>query len=226
MAKHSRLEVLNAIKQIGLVPIFYNSDFETVKSIVCACADGGARVVELTNRGDRAIEIFKELALFRDQNRPDLILGVGTVCDAPTAAMFIAAGADFVVSPCIDEQTAILCNSRKIPYIPGCGSVTEIHNAESLGVEICKLFPAMEVGGPSFIKAVKAPQPWTDIMATGGVAPTEENLSEWFKAGTTCVGMGSKLITRESLEKKEYSAITKKVRQALEIIKSLKKNPL
>ncbi|MCD4831353.1 MAG: bifunctional 4-hydroxy-2-oxoglutarate aldolase/2-dehydro-3-deoxy-phosphogluconate aldolase [Anaerohalosphaeraceae bacterium] len=222
MAQHNRLEVLTAIKQIGLVPIFYNGDFETAKNIICACADGGAKTVELTNRGDRAIDLFKKLAQFRDENRPELILGAGTICDAPTAAMFIAAGADFLVSPSIDEETAILCNKRKIPYIPGCGSVTEIHKAETLGVEICKLFPAMEVGGPSFIKAVKVPQPWTDIMATGGVAPTKENLTEWFNAGTTCVGMGSKLITKESVAAKDWAEITKKVKAVIGIISELK----
>ena len=140
MARHKRLEVLTAMKQIGLIPVFYNADFETAKNIVSACADGGAEVVEYTNRGDRAINVFMKLAEYRDKERPDVILGVGSVCDAPTAAMYIAAGADFIVGPLLDEDTARLCNSRKIPYSPGCGSVTEIHRAETLGVEICKVF--------------------------------------------------------------------------------------
>ncbi|MGD9109644.1 MAG: hypothetical protein PVG93_01770, partial [Phycisphaerales bacterium] len=111
MAKHGRLVVLSTMKEIGLVPVFYNGDFELAKNIVCACADGGAKAIEFTNRGDRAINVFTRLAEFRDKERPDIILGVGSVCDAPTAAMYIAAGVDFVVGPLLDEETAILCNS-------------------------------------------------------------------------------------------------------------------
>ena len=174
MAKHTRLEVLTVMKEIGLVPVFYNGDFEVAGNIVCACADGGARAVEFTNRGDRAVNVFTRLAEYRDAQRPDIILGAGSVCDSPTAAMYIAAGADFVVGPLLDKNTAKLCNSRKIPYSPGCGSVTEIHRAEILGVEICKIFPGAAVGGPAFVKAVKGPCPWTELMPTGGVSPTKK----------------------------------------------------
>ena len=222
MARHTRLEVLTAMKQIGLIPIFYNADFDVAKNIVNACADGGARVVEFTNRGDRAINVFTKLVEYRDKERPDIILGVGSVCDAPTAAMYIAAGADFVVGPLLDEDTARLCNSRKIPYSPGCGSVTEIHKAEMLGVDICKVFPGAQVGGPAFVKAVKGPCPWTEIMPTGGVSPTKESLSEWFGAGVACVGMGSKLITKELVAAKDYAAITKKVRETIGLIKQIR----
>ncbi len=222
MARFARLEVLTAMKEIGLVPVFYNSDFEVAKKIACACADGGARVVEFTNRGDRAINVFTKLAEYRDAQRPDIILGVGSICDAPTAAMYISAGADFVVGPVIDEETAKLCNSRKIPYSPGCGSVTEIQKAHILGVEICKIFPAGQVGGPAFVKAVKAPCPWTEIMPTGGVSPTKENLTEWFNAGIVCAGMGSNLITKELVAAKDYAAITKKIKETIELIKEIR----
>jgi 2-dehydro-3-deoxyphosphogluconate aldolase/(4S)-4-hydroxy-2-oxoglutarate aldolase len=222
MAKHIRSQVLAAMKETGVVPVFYNGDIETAKNILCACADGGAKVVEFTNRGDRAINIFTKLAEFRDKERPELILGVGSICDAPTAAMYISAGADFVVGPVLDEDTAVLCNSRKIPYSPGCGSVTEIHKAHKLGVDICKIFPGGEVGGPGFVKAVRGPCPWTEIMPTGGVAPTKESLSEWFAAGAACVGMGSKLITKELVAAKDYSGITKKVKETIEIIKAVR----
>ena len=223
MARHTRLEVLTAMKGLRLIPVFYNPDFETAKNVVCACADGGAKVIEFTNRGDRAINVFTQLAEFRDKERPDIILGVGSVCDAPTAAMYIAAGADFVVGPLLDEDTAKLCNSRKIPYSPGCGSVTEIHKAHSLGVEICKIFPGAQVGGPAFVKAVKGPCPWTDIMPTGGVSPTKESLTEWFGAGIACAGMGSKLITKELVAAKDYTAITKKIAETIQIIKEIRK---
>ncbi|MHC4755985.1 MAG: bifunctional 4-hydroxy-2-oxoglutarate aldolase/2-dehydro-3-deoxy-phosphogluconate aldolase [Planctomycetota bacterium] len=222
MAKYTRLETLTTMKEIGLIPVFYNGDFEVAKNVICACADGGAKVIEFTNRGDRAVNIFTKLAQFRDENRPDIILGVGSVCDAPTAAMYIAVGADFVVGPVFDKEVAEICNCRKIPYSPGCGSVTEIHNAHKMGVEICKIFPGSQVGGPAFAKAVKGPMPWTEIMPTGGVSPTKENLTEWFNAGIVCAGMGSKLITKEFLSAKNYEAIKIKVKDTIGLIKEIR----
>jgi 2-dehydro-3-deoxyphosphogluconate aldolase/(4S)-4-hydroxy-2-oxoglutarate aldolase len=222
MARHSRLEVLIAMKRTGLVPVFYNSDFEVAKNIVAACADGGSACVEFTNRGDRAINVFTKLAEYRDSQRPDIILGVGSICDAPTAAMYISAGADFIVGPVLDEETAKICNARKIPYSPGCGSVTEIQRAHIFGVEIVKIFPGDSVGGANFVKAVKGPCPWTEIMPTGGVSPTKESLSEWFKAGIACAGMGSKLITKELVAAKDYCGITEKVKETIELIKQIR----
>jgi len=224
MARYQRLDVLCMMKNIGVIPVFYHADFETAKNVVCACAEGGARVVEFTNRGDRAIKVFTQLEEFCAKNKPEAVLGVGTIVDAPTAAMYIAAGANFVVGPVLDEEVAKLCNGRKIPYSPGCGSATEIHQAEILGVEICKVFPGQEVGGPSFVKMLKGPMPWTDIMPTGGVAPTKESLSAWFEAGAACVGMGSNLITKELLAAKDYAGITNKVKQTLELVTFIRKS--
>ena len=222
MAKHSRLDVLVAMKEIGLIPVFYNGNFETAKNIAIACVDGGAKAIEFTNRGDRAIDVFKQLCCFRDAEKPELILGVGSICDAPTAAMYIAAGADFVVGPMLDEETAVVCNKRKIPYSPGCGSVTEIHKAHSLGVEICKIFPGAQVGGPAFVKSVKGPMPWTELMPTGGVSPTKESLTEWFVAGIACAGMGSKLITKELVADKNWAGITMKIKEVIKLIKEIR----
>ena len=222
MALHKRLDVLVSMKQIGLIPVFYNSDFETAKNIAMACADGGAKCIEFTNRGDRAVDVFKQLAQFRDSQRPELILGIGSICDAPTAAMYIAAGADFVVGPLLDEETAKLCNKRKIPYSPGCGSMTEIHKAHEWGVEICKLFPGAQVGGPAFVKAAKGPCPWTEIMPTGGVSPTKESLSEWFGAGIVCTGMGSKLITKELIAAENWAGLSAKVNETIELIRQIR----
>ncbi len=218
MARYKRLDTLVMMKQVGMIPVFYNSDFDVAKAVVLACADGGARLVEFTNRGDRAIGVFTRLEEFCARERTEVVLGVGSIVDAPTAAMYIGAGANFVVGPLLDEDTARLCNSRKIPYSPGCGTVSEIHKAETLGVEICKIFPGAEVGGPSFVKNVKGPCPWTDIMPTGGVAPTKESLGAWFEAGVACVGMGSNLITKELLAARDYAGITRRVKEALEII--------
>jgi len=222
MARYKRLETLVMMKEIGVIPVFYNADFEVARNVVCACADGGARVVEFTNRGDRAANVFTRLEEFCAKERPDVVLGVGSIVDAPTAAMYIGAGANFVVGPLLDEDTARLCNSRKIPYSPGCGTVTEIHRAETLGVEICKIFPGAEIGGPAFVKNVRGPCPWTDIMPTGGVSPTRESLGAWFEAGVACVGMGSNLITKDLLAARDYAGITNKVKEAIEIIKQVR----
>lgn len=223
MARHTRLETLTKTKEIGLVPLFYNPDIETAKSIIQACFTGGASVIEFTNRGDRALDVFRELAIYQDQELPDMFLGAGSIVDASTAALYIAIGADFIVSPLLDQDVAKVCNAHKVPYLPGCGSVTEIHQAHLLGVEICKIFPGAQVGGPAFVKAVKGPCPWADLMPTGGVSPTRESLTEWFSAGAACVGMGSKLITKELVAAKDYSAIQKKISEVISLIREIRR---
>ena len=225
MARYRRLQTLNWIKETGIVPIFYEADVEVARRMVAACADGGMRLVEMTNRGDRALEVFQQVEAWCAANRPEIVLGAGTILDAPTAALYLAAGANFIVAPHLDEDTARLCNSRKIPYLPGCGSVTEIHRAHILGVEICKLFPAAEVGGPAFVKNVRGPCPWADIMATGGVSPTKENLGAWFGAGVACVGMGSNLFTPELVSKRDYAGLTARVRDIMAMIKEVRRAP-
>lgn len=222
MARYKRLETLTLMKEIGVIPVFYNPDFEVAKGVITACAKGGARVVELVNRGDRAFELFSRLEEYFAANQPEVILGVGSVGDAATAALFISAGANFVVGPVLNEDMIKMCNMRKIPCCPGCGSASEIHKAHSLGVEICKVFPGGAVGGPTFAKSVKAPMPWTDLMPTGGVSPTEDSLREWFDAGVACVGIGSKLVTKELVAAKDYDGITKKVKDTIELIKKIR----
>jgi 2-dehydro-3-deoxyphosphogluconate aldolase/(4S)-4-hydroxy-2-oxoglutarate aldolase len=204
---------------LGLVPVFFNEDLETAKNIITACADGGARVVEFTNRGDFAYQVFFELVGYFQNHRPEIIIGIGSVMDAPTAAIYINNGANFVVGPILNTEVAKLCNRRKISYSPGCGSASEISQAEELGVEIVKIFPGGQVGGPSFVKALLGPMPWTSIMPTGGVAPTKDSIQAWFKAGVTCVGIGSKLIGRELVLKKDWAALTARVRECLKFIK-------
>ncbi len=215
MARFSRLEVLNTVMELGLVPVFSHPNLAVARQIVAACRAGGARVVEFTNRGDFAFQIFGELAQHAAQNQPDVILGVGTVVDAPTAALYLSAGASFVVGPVLNPEIARLCNRRKVAYMPGCGSATEISQAEELGVEIVKIFPGSTVGGPGFVEAVLAPSPWTRIMPTGGVDATEESIRAWFGAGVACVGIGSKLITKELVTAGDYDAISAKVAQVL-----------
>ena len=219
MSRFTRIEVALKMKETGMVPVFYHKDAELCKNVVKACYDGGVRVFEFTNRGDFATLVFAELNKWTIENCPEMIMGVGSVIDEGTAAMYIALGANFIVSPVIDEGTAKVCNKRKISWSPGCGSVTEINKAHELGAEVVKIFPGMQVGGPEFVKAVKGPMPWASIMPTGGVTPTEDNLKAWFNAGVTCVGMGSQLFPAEVLANENYTYISRKCNEALEIIK-------
>ena len=220
MANFSRLEVAEVMKTTGLVPLFYNSDLELGKKVLKACYDGGARLLEFTARGDFAHEVFGELNKYALKQLPGMIMGVGSVTDAASASRFMALGANFIVTPVLREDIAIVCNRRKVLWSPGCGTLTEITRAEELGCEIVKLFPG-DIYGPAFVKAIRGPQPWTSIMPTGGVSPTKENLEAWFNAGVTCVGMGSQLISKEVIANKDYEALEKKVRFAIDLIQEI-----
>lgn len=218
MAAFTKLQVLQTMQQTGMVPVFYHSDAEVARQVLKACYEGGVRAFEFTNRGDFASEVFIDLMKFSRRECPEMILGIGSVIDAPTAALYLQCGANFVVGPYLNPEVARLCNRHLVPYTPGCGSVTEIGEAQELGCDLVKIFPAGNVGGPSFVKNIKAPLPWSMIMATGAVEPTEENLTAWMKAGTTCVGMGSKLFPKERIAAQDWNYIIEKCRFALEII--------
>lgn len=220
MAKFSRLEVAEVMSRTGLVPLFYDSNIEISKQVVKACYDGGARLLEFTARGDFAHEVFGELNKFVLKHMPEMIMGVGSVTDAASASRFMALGANFIVTPVLREDIALVCNRRKVLWSPGCGSLTEIARAEELGCEIVKLFPG-GIYGPDYVKAIKGPQPWTNIMPTGGVSPTKENLEAWFKAGVTCVGMGSKLIKKDISGNYDLSAIESSTRFSIDTIHQL-----
>lgn len=215
MAKFNKMQVMQAMHDTGMVPVFFNNDLETCKSVIKACNDGGVRVFEFTNRGDFAHEIFGELVKWADKVCPELILGAGTVIDAATAALYIQLGANFIVGPNFNPEIAPVCNRRLVPYSPGCGSVSEINDAQAMGCDVTKVFPAGNVGGPSFVKNVLGPLRWSNIMVTGAVSPDEENLTAWIKAGVFCVGMGSKLFPKETVAAKDWQAITDKCKEAL-----------
>ena len=219
MARFNKMQVLDAIVSTGMVPVYYNKDVEIAKQVVKACYEGGVRAFEFTNRGDFAHEVFAELIKFATKEGPELVLGVGSIVDAGTASLYLQLGANFVVGPLFNPEIAKVCNRRLVPYTPGCGSVSEIGFAQEVGCDLCKIFPAGNVGGPSFVKNIKAPMPWSMIMATGAVEPTEENLSAWFKAGVTCVGMGSKLFPKEMIAAGNWEAISTLCRDALATIK-------
>ncbi|ASV29908.1 bifunctional 4-hydroxy-2-oxoglutarate aldolase/2-dehydro-3-deoxy-phosphogluconate aldolase [Maribacter cobaltidurans] len=222
MAKYSRLEVAAVMKETGMVPLFYHADIELGKKVLKACYEGGARLMEFTARGDFAFEVFSELNKYALKELPGMIMGVGSITDAAAASMFMQMGANFIVTPSLREDIALVCNRRKVLWSPGCGSLTEINRAEELGCEIIKLFPGSTYG-PGFVKAIKGPQPWTSIMPTGGVSTDEGNLKGWFDAGVTCVGMGSQLIGKEVLANRDFDGLTKTVKDTLALIKSIRR---
>ncbi|MDR1380460.1 MAG: bifunctional 4-hydroxy-2-oxoglutarate aldolase/2-dehydro-3-deoxy-phosphogluconate aldolase [Tannerella sp.] len=215
MARFNKLQVLDAIVRTGIVPVYYNGDADVAKRVLKACYEGGIRAFEFTNRGDFAQDVFAELSRYAALECPEMILGIGSIVDAPTAALYLQLGANFVVGPLFNPDVARVCNRRLVPYTPGCGSVSEIGFAQEAGCDLCKIFPAGSVGGPSFVKNIKAPMPWTMIMATGAVEPAEDNLREWFKAGVTAVGMGSKLFPKEAVSTGGWHIITALCRNAI-----------
>ncbi len=219
MTRFQRLEVTNTLLESGLLPLFYNSDVNAAVELATACARGGARVVEFTNRGEAAYPVFTDLVRHFAKADPAVILGIGSVMDAPTAALYLAAGANFIVGPSLNPEIMRLCNRRKILYIPGCATETEIATAEELGAEICKIFPADSVGGPKFIRAVMAPCPWHRLLPTGGVNATEANVSEWIQAGAAALGMGSKLVTKDLVATGDFDSLAAKTAECIGWVK-------
>jgi 2-dehydro-3-deoxyphosphogluconate aldolase / (4S)-4-hydroxy-2-oxoglutarate aldolase len=222
MAAKDRMAVLSAMMAQGVIPVFYHPEAEVCVNVIQACANGGANCAEFTNRGDFAAQVFLDVARHFAKADPSVILGAGSVVDAPTAGIYIASGAKFIVGPVINADVARLCNRRGIAYSPGCGSATEIGDAQELGCEIVKVFPGSSVGGPDFVKSVMGPMPWTRIMPTGGVEPTEASLRQWFGAGIVACGMGSKLISKRLLDAKDYKGIEENVRKTVKLIDAIR----
>jgi len=217
-----RLDVTLAMRESGAIPLYYHPDLEVMKEVVSACHRGGMKIFEFTNRGDMAHELFADLVKWSRVEMPDLVLGVGTVVDAPTCSIYIQMGAKFIISPLLNEEMARVCNRRKVLWVPGCATASEIGRAEELGAEVVKLFPGPTVGGAKFLKAYLGPCPWSNIMPSGGVSPTPENLKEWFDAGAFCVGMGSQLISKEIIDNRDYKKLEETASEAMDIIQNLK----
>lgn len=219
---HDRMTVLSTMMDQGVIPVFYHPDVETCVNVIQACADAGAKCIEFTNRGDFASHTFLDVSRHFAKADPSVIMGVGSVVDAPTAGIYIANGAKFVVGPILNADVARVCNRRMIPYSPGCGSASEISYAQELGCEIVKVFPGESVGGPTFVRNVLGPMPWTRIMPTGGVDPDEKSLREWFGAGIVAAGMGSKLITNDLLKAGDWKGIEDRVRKTVDLIRTIR----
>lgn len=222
MAKYKRYEVITQIYNTAIMPLYYNSDVELCKNIVTSCYKAGIKVFEYTNRGDFAHEVFKELNQFAISKLPGMILGVGSVIDENTAALYIQLGANFIVSPILNENMAKICNRRKVLWIPGCATLSEISKAEELGAEIVKIFPAKQLGGYDFVKSIKAPCPWTSIMPSGGVEPNEDNLRRWFQAGVSCVGMGSNLFPENIINQKNWNQLENTLQAIYNLVQQIK----
>lgn len=221
MAKYDKIQVLTAIRETGIVPVFYNGDIEISKNVLKACYEGGIRAFEFANRGDFAQEVFKELVKYANAELPGMIMGIGSVVDPGTAALYLQLGANFVVGPLFNPAIAPICNRRNVPYAPGCGSVSEVGAAQEAGCDLCKVFPG-DVLGPAFVKGLRAPMPWSKLMVTGGVKPTRENLEGWFKAGVFCVGMGSNLFPKDAIAAGDWARITTLCHDALDIVEKVR----
>ncbi|MDR2449418.1 MAG: bifunctional 4-hydroxy-2-oxoglutarate aldolase/2-dehydro-3-deoxy-phosphogluconate aldolase [Prevotellaceae bacterium] len=223
MARFSKIDTLSILFETGMVPVFYHHDAETAKQVIAACYEGGVRAFEFTNRGDFAHDVFGELNRWAAAHCPGMVMGAGSVVDAAAAALYIQLGANFIVGPLFNPDVAKTANRRAIPYTPGCGTVSEVGFAQEAGCDLVKIFPAGNAGGPSFVKNILAPMPWSKLMVTGGVEPTEENLTAWFKAGVACVGMGSNLFPKAAIEQKDWAVITELCKNALIIIRRARK---
>lgn len=225
MAKFMKYEVINKTFEIGIIPVFYDSDIEVAKKIIRACADGGAKVLEFTNRGDHAFELFGELIKFRDAELPDVLLGAGTIIEAPTTSIYINSGAEFIVGPQFNPEVSRVCNRRKIPYIAGCSTPSEISNAEEAGSDLVKVFPA-SVLTPAFIKAFLAPSPWSKLLPSGGIRVTREDIHSWIKAGAAAINLGSDLISHELINARDFEGLTRKTEQCICWVKEARGDPL
>ena len=223
MARFDKMAVMQKIAAAPMVPVFYHKDAEVAKKVVKACYDGGVRAFEFTNRGDFAQEVFAELSKFVEVECPELALGIGSIVDAPTAAMYLQLGANFIVGPLFNPDIAVVCNRRCVTYCPGCLTPSEIGKAQEVGCDFTKVFPG-DVVGPNLIKGLMAPMPWSKIMVTGGVAPEKENLATWFKAGVFCVGMGSKLFPADKVKSADWAYVTAKCQEALAYIENIRKS--
>jgi 2-dehydro-3-deoxyphosphogluconate aldolase/(4S)-4-hydroxy-2-oxoglutarate aldolase len=215
MLNHTEIKKL--IQQQGVLPLYFHEDAGVSIEVLKALHEAGIRVIEYTNRGDNALINFKKLKEECAVNYKDMCLGVGTIKSADAAIAFINAGADFLISPCWDDEILAACNEKNYLWIPGCMTSTEIANAEAKGITMVKLFPGSLLG-PSYVSALKEVFSGMEFMPTGGVSLNKKNLEEWFMSGVVAVGMGSKLISKDMLASKEYNKITELAKQAIDII--------
>ncbi len=216
-----KTEILEIILAQGMLPLFYNKEEDTSIDILKAFYEAGIRTVEYTNRGEAALENFKSLRRVCETELPGMVLGIGTIKTGEDAKAFIDAGADYLISPGVVKAAAKAAGKNGLLYVPGCMTPTEMIRAESYGATLVKIFPG-NVLGPSYIGAIKELFPGLKFIITGGVEPGEANLKSWFDAGAAAVGMGSKLVTKEILQTRDYAKLTLLTRDSLNLIHSIK----
>lgn len=220
--KKDKKHIAQSMKSVGMIPVFNHHDIEVCKKVIDATYKGGGRVFEFTNRATNSLSIFAELSNYT-QKYDDLILGIGTIFTSKQTTDFIKAGADFVVSPALVEEVITTCYENDILAIPGCATLTEVYHASTLGCTIVKAFPG-NLLGPAFVKSIKSVLPNIEVMPTGGVKPTKDNLSEWIDAGVICVGMGSQLFNKKDIESNNFNKLSRDINVAIELIKEIRKN--
>jgi len=214
-------QIIEAVKQQGILPLFYHADPEVCLNITATLYEAGIRVIEFTNRGPQALPNFQLLVKTRDEKWPGLLLAVGTIRSAEQAVRFIDAGADFLISPVFDADVCDVAYLHKKLWIPGCMTPTEVHVAENAGCKFVKLFPG-NVLGPDFVSAIRELFPEMLFMPTGGVDVSRENIGSWLDAGVCAVGLGSKLISKKRIADKDYAGIGQATKEALAINQSPK----
>jgi 2-dehydro-3-deoxyphosphogluconate aldolase/(4S)-4-hydroxy-2-oxoglutarate aldolase len=215
----TKSQIQDSIIKQGILPLFYNDSSEVTIAITRKLYEAGIRVIEYTNRGEAALDNFKALKELQKEELPDLLLGIGTIKSAEQAVQFVDAGADFLISPLVNPGVAAVAAKNDLLWIPGCMTPTEIYNAQQLGATLIKLFPA-NILGPAFVSAVKELFPGVLMMPTGGVEMSQENISAWFDAGVSAVGMGSKLITKTIIQNQAYNQLYIATLQALQFVQS------
>lgn len=215
-------QIADAIIAQGMLPLYFNADETVSVDILRAVYKAGVKALEYTNRGDAALMNFKKMVTVRNAEMPGMLLGVGTVKNLQTAKVYLAAGADFLVSPGFVKEVADYAVANDIFYAPGCMTPSEIIAAENSGISCIKLFPGNMLG-PEFLSGIKDIFPKLLFMPTGGVDTTKENIEGWFKAGVCAVGMGSKLISKKLMEAKDYATIENMTKEVLALIATIKK---
>ncbi len=216
-------EISAQVKQAGFMPLFSSTDLAVSKNVLKASYEGGVRLFEFTNRSANSFEIFKELRAYCDKEIPEMVLGIGTIKNRQQAQQFIDAGADFLISPLILEEIHEVASKHKKLWMPGCATPTEIGTAENWGIEIVKIFPAKQLGGPAYIKAVKAVFPQMQFLTTGGVEPGADDLKKWFDAGTAAVGIGSQLFPADWLSNNRFDLVTEQIKNIIGFINDARK---
>lgn len=204
----------------GMMPIFFHPDEQVCLDLLFAAYEGGVRVIEMVNRGKEAKTIFPKIREAASR-MPGLYLGVGTIYHPFEAEEFLDMGAEFIVAPVMNPKLGEYCAKVDVPWIPGCGTVSEVFFAQKLGSQLVKIYPA-NVLTPEFVPAVHAVLPQIEIIPTGGVEPTAESMKAWFDAGVLCVGMGSQLFRKDLINRGAFGEIQERVKQAMNIIESIR----